>query len=264
MLLTESLALHRHVGDRQATASTLNNLAETAAVWETRRPPWGCYRESHSLALEGGNRLYAAIAMEGLAALDPASRRRKALPKPRFREALLLYRSVSDKQGIASCLGGLAAVAASQGRARKPRRFWERRRRICDEHDELDSPGLAEAVDSLRSTMGDEVFEAAWQSGRAMAIDQVMDQIAAQTRSNHAAPGPIALNPAEACRSDLDVRDHPLDVPRDQIPRCFVEERVVAGLPCCAFTRGRGIDLDLDPVQGGAWRPPSVAQTTNG
>ena len=31
--------------------------------------------------------------------------------------------------------------------------------------------------------MGDKEFEAAWQSGWAMAIDQVMDQIAAQTRS---------------------------------------------------------------------------------
>ena len=29
----------------------------------------GLFRESHSLALEGGNRLYAAIAMENLAAL---------------------------------------------------------------------------------------------------------------------------------------------------------------------------------------------------
>jgi hypothetical protein len=40
--------------------------------------------------------------------------------------------------------------------------------------------------------MGDEAFEAAWQSGSAMAIDQVLDQIAAQTRSitPHLAPSP--------------------------------------------------------------------------
>jgi hypothetical protein len=40
-------------------------------------------------------------------------------------------------------------------------------------------PGLADAVASLRSTMGDEAFEVAWQSGWAMPIDQVMDRIAA-------------------------------------------------------------------------------------
>src|SRR5215218_9398145 len=54
-------------------------------------------------------------------------------------------------------------------------------------------------------------------------------------------------------RSDLDVRDHPLEVPSDQIPRCLIEERVVARLPWRAFTCGRRIDLDLDPIEGRAW-----------
>ena len=51
---------------------------------------------------------------------------------------------------------------------------------MCDTHEELALPGLAEAMSSLRSTMGDQAFDAAWQSGWAMPIDQVMDQIAAR------------------------------------------------------------------------------------
>jgi predicted ATPase/class 3 adenylate cyclase len=183
VLLTESLALHRHVGDRQATASTLSNLAETVGSLGDADTAMGLYRESYSLALEGGNRLYAAIAMEGLATLTRLHGE-EGVAQTRFREALLLYRSVSDKQGIASCLSGLATVAASQGRAEEAAVLLGAASRMCDEHDELTLPGLADAVESLRSTMGEEVFEAAWQSGRAMAIDQVMDQIAAQTRSN--------------------------------------------------------------------------------
>jgi tetratricopeptide (TPR) repeat protein len=183
-LLTESLALLRSVGDRQGIASTLNNLAEIAGSRGDAATAIGLYRESHSLALEGGNRLYAAIAMENLAALTRSQDGDfEGVAHSRFREALLLYRAVGDKQGIASCLGGLAATAAGEGRATEAAALLGAASRIRDAHDELDLPGLEEAVASLQSTLGDEAFEAAWQSGRTMPIDQVIDQIAAQTRS---------------------------------------------------------------------------------
>jgi hypothetical protein len=38
---------------------------------------------------------------------------------------------------------------------------------------------LSDAVESLRRTMGDQAFDEAWESGRAMPIEQVMDQLAA-------------------------------------------------------------------------------------
>jgi predicted ATPase len=183
-LFSESLALHRRVGDRQATASTLNNLAEAASSLGDAETAMGLYRESHSLAIEGGNRLYAAIAMENLAALTRLQGEEfEGIAQSRFREALLLYRAVGDKQGIASCLDGLAATAAGEGRATEAAALLGAASRIRDAHDELDLPGLEEAVASLQSTLGDEAFEAAWQSGRTMPIDQVIDQIAAQTRS---------------------------------------------------------------------------------
>jgi predicted ATPase/class 3 adenylate cyclase len=183
-LFSESLALHRRVGDRQATASTLNNLAEAARSLGDAETAMGLFRESHSLALEGGNRLYAAIAMENLAALTRLQGDELAgVAQSRYREALLLYRAVGDKQGVASCLGGLAAVAAGQGRAAEAAALLGAAARICDTQDELDLPGLAEAVTSLRSTMGEDAFEAAWQSGWKMTIDQVIDPIAAQPRS---------------------------------------------------------------------------------
>jgi hypothetical protein len=140
----------------------------------------GLFRESYSLALEGGNRLYAAIAMESLASLTRLQGEElEGVAQSRFREALLLYHSVGDKQGVASCLGGLAAAAAAQDRAAEAAALLGAASRICETQDELALPGLEEAVASLRSTMGDEAFDAAWQSGWAMAIDQVMDQIAA-------------------------------------------------------------------------------------
>jgi predicted ATPase/class 3 adenylate cyclase len=176
-LFSESLALHRRVGDRQGTASTLNNLAEAASSLGDTESAMGLFRESHSLALEGGNRLYAAIAMESLAFLTQLHGD-EGVAQSRFREALLLYRSVGDKQGMASCLNGLAAAAARQGRAGEAAALLGAASQMCDGHDELTQLGLADAVESLRTTMGDQAFDAAWESGRAMPIDEIMDQIA--------------------------------------------------------------------------------------
>jgi tetratricopeptide (TPR) repeat protein len=181
-LLAESLALLRSVGDRQGIASTLNNLAEATSSLGDAETAMGLFRESHSLALEGGNGLVAAIAMENLAALTRLQGE-EGVAQSRFREALLLYRSVGDKQGITSCLSGLASAAAGQGRVSEAAALLGAASKMCDAQDELALPGLAEAMSSLRSTMGDQAFNAAWQSGWAMPIDQIMDQIAAQTRS---------------------------------------------------------------------------------
>src|SRR5215207_7792652 len=58
--------------------------------------------------------------------------------------------------------------------------------------------------------------------------------------------------------SDLDVGNNPLEVAGNQVPRCLIEERVVAWLPLRPFASGRGIDLDLDPVKCRA-RAPAVS-----
>ena len=62
-----------------------------------------------------------------------------------------------------------------------PHRIVEITRIFAIDGDQRDLalPDLADAVASLRSTMGDEAFDAAWQSGWTMPIDRVMDQIAA-------------------------------------------------------------------------------------
>jgi hypothetical protein len=69
----------------------------------------GYFRESHVLALAEGQHLYAAIAMENLAALTHHTGDTR-LAAQRYREALRLYREVADEQGIASCQSGLTAT----------------------------------------------------------------------------------------------------------------------------------------------------------
>ncbi|MBW3632899.1 MAG: tetratricopeptide repeat protein [Chloroflexi bacterium] len=180
-LLTESLELHRSVGDRQGIAGTLNNLADTTANLGDAETAMGLFRESHLLAMEGGNRPHAAIAMENLAALT-RQHGEERVAHTRYREALLLYRAVADQLGIVSCLGGLAFIAAGQGRAGEAVTLLGATSHLCDSHDQLSLPGLGEAVVALRQTMGDTAFDAAWQIGGTMPIDDVIDHIAGQSR----------------------------------------------------------------------------------
>ncbi len=186
-LLTESLCLHRHVGDRQGIASTLNNLAGAASRQGDFDTAMGYFRESHMLALEGGNPLYAAIAMEGLASLTHLHGDER-VAQNRYLETLRLYRSVGDQQGIMTCLIGLASGAALQGGTRVAATLLGAASAIGEQHDRIVPPQLEEASASLRNTMGDTAFVAAWQTGRDMTIDDVVDQIAAVSRSTDARP----------------------------------------------------------------------------
>jgi tetratricopeptide (TPR) repeat protein len=181
-LFSDSLALHRSVGDRQGIASTLSNLAEAASSLGNSETALGLFRESHSLALEGGNQLYAAIAMENLATLT-RQRGEEGVAQTRYREALLLYRAVGDQQGIASSLSGMAFAASGLGRLLDATVLLGAASRVRDEHDELALPGLVETAEALRTALGAERFDAAWQSGRAMSIVDVIEYIAEQSGS---------------------------------------------------------------------------------
>jgi tetratricopeptide (TPR) repeat protein len=181
-LLSESLALHRSVGDRQGIASTLNNLAGAASRREDFETAMGYFRESHMLALAEGHHLNAAIAMEGLAALAHHHGDER-VAQHRFQEALHLYRSVGDRQGIITCLGHVAIAMASQGRSKEAAVTLGAIAEICEAQNLLEPPSVTEAADVLRDAIGDKAFEAAWQCGRAMPIDNVIEQIAQQRRN---------------------------------------------------------------------------------
>ena len=119
-LFSESLALHRHVGDRQGIASTLNNLAEAASSLGDAETAMGLFRESHSLALEGGNRLYAAIAMENLAALTrlQGEDRRCPIAVPRGAAPLSLRRRQAGDRQLPGWSGGRGGRSGPGGGSR--------------------------------------------------------------------------------------------------------------------------------------------------
>jgi predicted ATPase/class 3 adenylate cyclase len=183
-LLAESLELHRGVGDRQGIASTLNNLAPAAAGLQDTETAKRLYLESYTLALEAGNRLHAAIALDNLASLLRQNGDEREA-RDRFREALLLYCQVGDQEGMVSCLRGLASALIHQGCASEAAVLLGA---ACGIHGQSDQPlpsTMQENLDALRAELGETAFGAAWETGRSLPVDDLIDRVA---HNRHLAP----------------------------------------------------------------------------
>jgi predicted ATPase/class 3 adenylate cyclase len=176
-LFSESLALHRSIGDRQAIASTLNNLAEVAKEIGDTEAALSLSRESYSLAIEGGNRLYAAIASECLGALN-ALQGVARLAEAHYRESLNLYRAVRDQQGTVSSLVGLASAAQASGDARRAVSLFAAASAIYDANSAIAFPDVESQLQALRFELGDACFDSVWQTAKTIPLDSVIDEAA--------------------------------------------------------------------------------------
>jgi tetratricopeptide (TPR) repeat protein len=174
-LLTESLTFHRRVGDRQGIAGTLNNLAGVATAQGELETAMGLYLESHSMAAEGGNRLHAAIALENIAAITQY-RNDARLAWERYREALLIFHSVGDYQGIVGCLIGLATAAIALDRIDEATRMLAAACGLAEAQlqDPCLLPGFEAARTSLSDALSEAEFEAAWQAGVTSSVDELI------------------------------------------------------------------------------------------
>jgi len=142
LMLEQSLAIRRKLEDRAAIASSLDNLGEVA-----------CAQGDFSAA----RRL--------------------------FREALTSSRTLGDNRMIAYSLQGLAAATAGLGDSTTAACLWAVAERLREEigwslPDRFRSdPRIAMA----RTACGAATFDAAWQEGRGLTLDQAVDRALAQS-----------------------------------------------------------------------------------
>jgi predicted ATPase/DNA-binding SARP family transcriptional activator/tRNA C32,U32 (ribose-2'-O)-methylase TrmJ len=120
--LEASLELRRQIDSRWLTAQTLNQLAEVERFAGRRDQAIGHLEESLVVAEDVGARAWMATGLRdlGLVALrdhDPAA------AAVHLSKAIEHFRSLENRQGLAQCLEGLAAVAAAQARSGEARRL---------------------------------------------------------------------------------------------------------------------------------------------
>ena len=95
-----------------------------------------------------------------------------------FKEALEFFREKGDQVNIAEVLEGFAGVAGAQGEGERAARLYG----IADSLRETigapllpgDRPRYERQLTSARSQVGDEVWDAVWEEGRAMILEEAV------------------------------------------------------------------------------------------
>jgi predicted ATPase/class 3 adenylate cyclase len=171
------LELQRKLGNPGLAGRTLANLGNVARAR-------GAYGDALDLAREGLAACVAADDRPGAAAAGAAlgdaalaagdhARAGKALS-----EALLLAFELAQRLSVASCLESLARLAHAQAEPVKAARLLGVADALREEMGTPRPPAerreIGTLTDALQQTTGDDAFRAAWDAGRAMALEEAV------------------------------------------------------------------------------------------
>ena len=173
-LYQESMDLGRKLGDEERVYAGLNNLGWAAMCQEDYERAAELCRESCSLAESMGRmdllrRGGLNLGWVSLGQGDPTE------AAVHFKEALAFFREVGDQVNIAEVLEGFAGVAGAQGEGERAARLYgiadSLRKTIGAPLLPGDRPRYERQLAAARSLVEEEVWEAAWEEGRAMILE---------------------------------------------------------------------------------------------
>ena len=179
-LIEKSLALSRQLSNRHGVAVALINLGNVASDLGDYDAAKTHYKEGLRLARELGDRLIVAASLNNLgnaACLQgdyPGARAMHA-------EGLAIRRELGARQGLADSLEGFANILKGEGDAARAATVLGAVERLREDIGTPVLPGRRDRyerdVAAARTALGDDAaFERAWQKGRAMTIEQAIEQ----------------------------------------------------------------------------------------
>jgi hypothetical protein len=97
-----------------------------------------------------------------------------------FCESLAFWRQDGNRQGIATCLDGLAAVASGQGDPERAARLLGAAAALRENRSiplpPVERADLDRVMAGVRASLGEAAFAAAWAQGQAMPLEQIIDE----------------------------------------------------------------------------------------
>ena len=177
--IDEGLAIQRELGNRTGIGYSLNHLGNAALEQGDYATAQRLYEEALAIQRELGDRECVAAALDNLA-LVAAEQGDYVAARSLGKESLTIRRAMDDRRGIAWSLEGLAYVAFTFIGPAKAARMWGTAARMREEVGcPLPSRDRARSdrrIAAARAAMGDDAaFDAAWQDGRAMPLDQAVE-----------------------------------------------------------------------------------------
>lgn len=174
----ESLRLARELGDVLIEALVTSSLAELARASGDYQRARRLYMTSLGLAQEAGGRWDFAVILHNLgkvalAMADPVE------AQARLKESLGHFNEIGSQSGAAYCLAALGEAAVQM-------EDWERAATLFGASDALlnslglvmervDRAGRDAALEQARDRLGPAAFEAAWEAGQRLSLEQAME-----------------------------------------------------------------------------------------
>jgi DNA-binding NarL/FixJ family response regulator len=121
-----------------------------------------------------------------------------------FREALQVAREKGARLEISECLEGLAGVACDQRRPRRAAQLFGAAEGLRKEIGADPPPGIladhVRDVAATRAQLEETVFEAAWDTGRSLTLEQIAAYALAEADGTKDADGPRPPTPLQAAK----------------------------------------------------------------
>jgi predicted ATPase/class 3 adenylate cyclase len=217
MLHETSLLVALKRRDRSSVALSLDHLGSTALYQSKIDAAHAYYDESRAICQQLGDQEGVARALYGLgsvelargpheevqaratASLSPLSSGKPCEEARRcYLESMAIRRALGNKEGMAACLEGLAAADEGMGQPERAVRLFAAAEALRQALGAVLSPPERADHDRLvaaaRAVLGEPVFASAWTEGRALPLEQAIEE-AAEDLANQPAPAALTAVP---------------------------------------------------------------------
>jgi non-specific serine/threonine protein kinase len=176
----ESMTIYREIGDRWGMGSVLvhEGLIPLSKGQYTQAVRY--FEEGLEIAQEIGDRLIWAHALHHLAWASQLQEKQQRAAQF-YVEGLGVAVELGDGAGVAYCLEGIASLGTTETEPERKARLFGASEAILETVGTplyvqiQDREVYNHAVEELRSSLGEEAFEAAWAQGRAMTPEQAVE-----------------------------------------------------------------------------------------
>ncbi len=178
--LAKSLTLFRQLDDHVGTYISLYNLAEAATTRGDYEEAQKLHEESLTLKRAQGDEWSIANSLMSLAILARLKGNgQRAINL--IQEGLALFKKIGDRTNVAFCLLEFSAIAAMQGQSQVAVRLYAVADLLLEDlgypRDHADRTESEHPLATARLRMGEVRFKAAWEMGRALTLDQAIEQV---------------------------------------------------------------------------------------
>lgn len=177
-LIEESLTIYRELKDQYGIANVLGNLGRAAQEKGDHALASSLYSESLAIHRELGHQGGIASVLKSMGDADH-ERGDDAMARSRYGESLRILWKMGDRYNIAFLLERFASLALKETQGERAAQLWGAasalRETIGSPLSPIDLEKQRAEVVEAKQILGEVVFTAAWEKGRTMSLEQMIE-----------------------------------------------------------------------------------------